>query len=102
MNSPSRAFGAVSPARGENTNSAILPPCGGDGAKRQRGNTQPHFPWARIMQIGMGALGIAPEQFWKTTLREITAASGLAQQHVMKREALEGLMQRWPDEEYPL
>jgi uncharacterized phage protein (TIGR02216 family) len=56
------------------------------------------FPWARIMQIGMGVLQIPPQQFWKTTLREITAASGLAQSHEMTRGALERLMQQWPDE----
>jgi uncharacterized phage protein (TIGR02216 family) len=56
------------------------------------------FPWARLMQIGIGALGLSPEQFWRTTLREITAASGLAHSHQMSRPALERLMQQWPDE----
>jgi uncharacterized phage protein (TIGR02216 family) len=50
------------------------------------------------MQIGIGTLGLSPEQFWRTTLREITAASGLAHSHQMSRPALERLMQQWPDE----
>jgi uncharacterized phage protein (TIGR02216 family) len=49
------------------------------------------------MQIGMGLLQLPPEQFWKSTLREITAAAGLAQSQDMTRSALERLMQQWPD-----
>jgi uncharacterized phage protein (TIGR02216 family) len=59
------------------------------------------FPWARLMQIGIGVLGLSPAQFWRTTLREITAASGLAQSNQMSRCALERLMQQWPDTQPP-
>ena len=55
------------------------------------------FPWARVMQLGIGTLGIPPEQFWRCTLREITAALGSAEMP-LHRQSLEELMCEWPDE----
>lgn len=54
------------------------------------------FPWARIMHLGLGVLRLPPEQFWRSTLRELAAAfpqrpPGLDQ------TALEQLMKEFPD-----
>ena len=59
-------------------------------AKRER------FPWGRVMQLGIGTLGISPEQFWKCTLREITAALGPVEMP-LGRQSLDELMCEWPD-----
>ena len=56
------------------------------------------FPWARVMQLGIGALGIPPEQFWRSTLREIVGALGPIEMP-LHRQSLEDLMCEWPDED---
>jgi uncharacterized phage protein (TIGR02216 family) len=56
------------------------------------------FPWARVMQLGLGVLRVPPEMFWRMTLRELVAAFGSPQQS-LQRGALERLMADWPDEE---
>lgn len=33
------------------------------------------FPWARAMEIGLGHLRLAPEDFWRMTLPELAAAA---------------------------
>jgi uncharacterized phage protein (TIGR02216 family) len=55
------------------------------------------FPWSRVMQLGIGTLGIPPEQFWRSTLREITGALGRVELP-LHRQSLDALMQAWPDE----
>jgi uncharacterized phage protein (TIGR02216 family) len=85
--------GEVGPRGPSPSSPAAMPP-----PPRVGEESRANFPWARLMQIGIGALHLSPEQFWKTTLKEITAASSPAQNPEMKREALEGLMQQWPDE----
>ena len=54
------------------------------------------FPWGRLMQLGIGTLGIPPEQFWRCTLREIVGALGPVE-HPLYRQNLNALMDEWPD-----
>lgn len=61
---------------------------------------RPRFPWAQIMQIGLGELRLAPHEFWAMTLKELAAAA-----HAMPgaittaphRARLDELMTRYPD-----
>lgn len=53
------------------------------------------FPWVRLMQLGLGVLRWPPRDFWSSTLREIAAA--FPAQEGMARNALDRLMQRYPD-----
>jgi uncharacterized phage protein (TIGR02216 family) len=57
--------------------------------------TEP-FPWARIMQLGLGTLRLAPEQFWRATLREIAAALP-KREAALDRAILDRLMSEHPD-----
>ncbi len=54
------------------------------------------FPWGRVMQLGIGTLGLPPEQFWKCTLREITGALGPVEMP-LHRQSLHEMMNEWPD-----
>lgn len=54
------------------------------------------FPWARLMQLGIGTLRLSPHEFWRCTLREITSALGPHPRPLL-RQNLETLMQQWPD-----
>ena len=54
------------------------------------------FPWARIMQLGLGTLRLSPEQFWRSTAREIFSAFGPASQPML-RQKLDELIERFPD-----
>ena len=56
------------------------------------------FPWRRLMQLGIGSLGISPPEFWRCTLREITSALSLAAQP-LHRQNLNDLMGQWPDDD---
>lgn len=56
------------------------------------------FPWAEIMALGLGDMRLAPEAFWAMTPRELFAAAGLRVAAPMGRDALDGLMARFPDE----
>ena len=58
------------------------------------------FPWAAAMGFGMGVLRLAPEQFWRMTPRELSAAwtSLTGERGVpMGRPDLNELMERFPD-----
>ncbi|MGB3809169.1 MAG: phage tail assembly chaperone [Parvibaculum sp.] len=59
------------------------------------------FPWARAMEIGLGHLRLAPQDFWRMTLPELAAAAntlGLrAPQRQMTRAELASLAERFPD-----
>ena len=55
------------------------------------------FPWARLLQLGVAELGIAPAEFWRCTLREISTALGPATRP-LQRQKLEELMAEWPDD----
>lgn len=54
------------------------------------------------MAIGIGLLGLAPEAFWKMTLREFEAAASVVQGQSLKygpptKVELTRLMTRFPD-----
>lgn len=59
------------------------------------------FPWARAMEIGLGALRLAPRDFWAMTLPELGAAARGAGfwggDEMMTRERLETLSAQFPD-----
>lgn len=57
------------------------------------------FPWARMMALGMGVLHLNPREFWAATPREIWAALPRpAAATAPGREAMEDLMNRFPDD----
>jgi uncharacterized phage protein (TIGR02216 family) len=55
------------------------------------------FPWGRLMQLGIGTLGISPTEFWRCTLREISTALGPATRP-LQRQKLDEMMMEWPDD----
>ena len=58
------------------------------------------FPWPKIMQFGLGVLGLAPRDFWAMSLPELGAAMRAHSVPVapeMSRAELEHLMQTHPD-----
>lgn len=57
---------------------------------------QEKFPWARVMELGMGVLRLSPREFWNATPREIAAALG-GPAPSLARGLLEDLMKRYPD-----
>jgi uncharacterized phage protein (TIGR02216 family) len=58
---------------------------------------KPTFPWARLMQLGLGTLRLSPSEFWRSTPREIAAAFGTPSQPML-RQKLNEMMERFPDE----
>jgi uncharacterized phage protein (TIGR02216 family) len=56
------------------------------------------FPWGRFMQLGLGQLHLSPEQFWRSSPREIAAAFGSPPQPKMLRQSLDDLMKSYPDD----
>jgi uncharacterized phage protein (TIGR02216 family) len=48
------------------------------------------------MQLGLGVLRLAPEDFWTMSLRELTATLGPTTQK-LSRSDLDDLMKRYPD-----
>lgn len=57
------------------------------------------FPWAEVMQIGLGQLRLAPKDFWVLSLRELNAMIGahMPVVNVPDRQVLDALMQTYPD-----
>jgi uncharacterized phage protein (TIGR02216 family) len=55
------------------------------------------FPWARVMQLGLGTLRLHPDAFWRMTLRELVASFAVADAG-FERSTLQRLMQEWPDD----
>jgi uncharacterized phage protein (TIGR02216 family) len=60
--------------------------------------TKPTFPWARMMQLGLGQLRLSPAEFWRSTPREIAGAFGVPPPSPLLRQNLEDLMEQYPDE----
>jgi uncharacterized phage protein (TIGR02216 family) len=59
------------------------------------------FPWARMMQLGMGTLGLSPTEFWRSSPREIAAAMGSSQPiatTTLLRQNLNQMMENYPDD----
>jgi len=58
------------------------------------------FPWAEVMRFGLGVLRLPPDQFWKTTPREmaraIEAVTGRTGAPLARAE-FSALMNRYPD-----
>ena len=59
-------------------------------------SSQEKFPWARLMELGMGVLRLSPDEFWNATPREIAAALG-GPAPAFARNSFEDLMKRFPD-----
>ena len=59
---------------------------------------KPTFPWARMMQLGLGQLRLSPAEFWRSTPREIAGAFGVPPPSPLLRQNLEELMEQYPDE----
>jgi uncharacterized phage protein (TIGR02216 family) len=63
------------------------------------------FPWGNILQLGIGRLRLSPEQFWRSTLRELVLAAGLVPSPNFKsggpllRQSLFEMMENYPDAE---
>lgn len=55
------------------------------------------FPWARMMELGLGVLRLTPDAFWRATPREIAAAFPPRAADAPGRRDLDELMQRFPD-----
>jgi uncharacterized phage protein (TIGR02216 family) len=55
---------------------------------------QQRFPWAELMQLGIGTYNIAPREFWNCTLRELIFTRG---NNGFARLTLNELMKEWPD-----
>ncbi len=59
------------------------------------------FPWEEVIGFGLGVLRLGPVAFWSMTPREIARAAetvyGKAGQGAMEREALDELLERFPD-----
>lgn len=60
------------------------------------------FPWDEAMRFGFGVLRLSSREFWGLSPRELAAAfearSGLSRGSAPGRDALAGLMRRFPDE----
>ena len=59
--------------------------------------TGERFPWARLMQLGLGVLRLSPKEFWNATPREIAAALPAPNPPQLPRGRFEDLMKRYPD-----
>jgi uncharacterized phage protein (TIGR02216 family) len=58
------------------------------------------FPWAELMHKGIGRLQLSPQEFWRSTPREIAAAFGSASQPAnaeMLRQKLDEMGEQYPD-----
>jgi uncharacterized phage protein (TIGR02216 family) len=59
------------------------------------------FPWIPILQLGIGRLRLSPDQFWRSTLRELVLAAGLlsSPESPLLRQSLLDMMEHYPDAE---
>jgi uncharacterized phage protein (TIGR02216 family) len=55
------------------------------------------FPWRRMMELGLGVMGLSPRDFWAATPREIAAAFPARQRNALGRAELDDLMKQFPD-----
>ena len=51
------------------------------------------------MQFGLGTLRLSPNEFWRSTPRELAGAFGSAPPRAMLRQKLNLLMEQFPDDE---
>ena len=67
-------------------------------------NDEPEFDWNLLMRFGLGALGLAPRDFWRMTPVEFDAAvkgrmGVFSDEAAMSRKRLNALALAFPDEE---
>lgn len=67
-------------------------------------NQEGEFDWDFLMRFGLGALGLAPSEFWKMTPREFDAAlkGGMGRfgdEPAMNASRFSALSARFPDGE---
>lgn len=63
------------------------------------------LPWPDLMRIGLGQLKLSPEEFWRTTPKELKYAIegqlncliGHHDYEPLSKKTLDELMQRFPD-----
>jgi len=53
--------------------------------------------WAEMLRLAAG-LGVAPEAFWRLSLKEWRALTGAPVSAALGRRGLEALAERFPDE----
>jgi uncharacterized phage protein (TIGR02216 family) len=59
--------------------------------------TREKFPWSQLMHLGLGLLRLSPHEFWRSTLRELSAAADHAMIPPLLRQNLDQLMNEYPD-----
>jgi uncharacterized phage protein (TIGR02216 family) len=58
------------------------------------------FPWAELMHKGLGLLHLSPQEFWRSTPREIARAFGAPSQPMnveVLRQKLDEMREQYPD-----
>ena len=56
------------------------------------------FPWASVLRFGLGHLRLTPDAFWRLSLNELTALTGVPDAPpIATRQGLEALMELFPD-----
>ncbi len=54
--------------------------------------------WARLMQVGLGRMGLTPAVFWDLTPAEFMLMAGIGERPgAMTRGGLDALLARFPD-----
>jgi uncharacterized phage protein (TIGR02216 family) len=54
--------------------------------------------WARLMQVGLGRMGLTPAVFWDLTPAEFMLMAGIGEAGgAMGRDGLDALLARFPD-----
>lgn len=64
----------------------------------------PPFPWADVIEIGLGVMRLAPSSFWALTPREFAVLAkgrGLGRQNRPGRADLDELIRMFPDRNEP-
>jgi uncharacterized phage protein (TIGR02216 family) len=51
------------------------------------------------MHWGLRELRLAPQEFWRSTLRELVCLTGSPPPGAVLRQSLEQMMAQWPDEQ---
>ncbi len=54
--------------------------------------------WAKLMQLGLGRMGLTPAIFWDLTPAEFMLMAGIGESAgAMSRDGLDALLARFPD-----
>jgi uncharacterized phage protein (TIGR02216 family) len=59
-----------------------------------------NFPWGPLIRFGIGTLHLSPHEFWRSTLRELSAARGHSSRPPSRvlRQSLLDLIDQFPDD----